>query len=115
MSESSEWGNESFESLGKRAELNTGDTQAPAHLKAKIYSALLSAQSTTGPLASLTETKIMGRELCVFEEAVRILPVGARVKSLNFCRVCHARLLAESLTKAPVYWENCPYAEFHRS
>ena len=64
---------------------------APAHLKAKVYSALMLKQAETGPLLSLTETRACGHELCVFEDLVRIAPVGEGAKSLNICRVCHAR------------------------
>ena len=114
-----EWGDDTFKSLVNRTEPTALDkdkeAKTPAHLKAKIYSRLLSIQSETGPLASLTATSTNGRGLCVFEEAVRILPIGEQVKSLNFCKVCHARLLGEKLSKALIYWKNCPYADFHRS
>jgi len=112
-----EWEDDIFRSLVNRSEPKpTGqEAKTPASLKAKIYSGLLSIQSQTGPLASLTATSTNGRGLCIFEEAVRILPIGEQVKSLNFCRVCHGRLLGEKLSKAPIYWKNCPYADFHRS
>ena len=87
---------------------------APARLKAKLYSALVLRQVETGPLASLTDTKTDGHELCVFEELVQIAPVGKTVKSLNICRVCHARVLAEYLENPPIYWPGCPYAEFKK-
>jgi len=41
--------------------------------------------------------------------------VGETVKSLNICRVCHARVLAEHLENAPIYWGGCPYVEFKKS
>ena len=116
-----EWEDDIFKSLVNRTEPTALDKESdkeaktPASLKAKIYSRLLSIQNETGPLASLTATSANGRGLCVFEDAVRILPIGEQVKSLNFCRVCHARLLGEKLSKAPIYWKNCPYADFHRS
>ncbi len=84
---------------------------APARLKAKVYSALMLKQAETGPLLSLTETRACGHELCVFEELVRIAPVGEAAKSLNICRVCHARVLAEHMENAPIYWSGCPYVE----
>lgn len=92
-----------------------GKPRAPSRLKAKIYSALMLRQVTTGPLASLREVKTRGRNLCVFEELVQIAPIGEKVKSLNFCRVCHARVLAERLENAPIYWPGCPYADFQKS
>ncbi len=88
---------------------------APSHLKAKIYSALMRRQAESGPLMSLTEIKACGEELCIFEELVRIAPIGERAKSLNICRVCHARVLAEHIEHAPIYWSGCPYVELKKS
>lgn len=82
---------------------------APARLKAKVYSALMLRQAESGPLMSLTETEACGQDLCVFEKLVRIAPVGEAAKSLNFCRACHARVLAENVENAPIYWGGCPY------
>ncbi len=87
---------------------------APARLKSKIYSALVQAQTAAGGLLSLPECKADGRALCVFEEIVQIAPVGRTIQSVNYCRVCHARVLAESLEKAPIYWSGCPYVSFQR-
>lgn len=89
--------------------------QAPASLKAKVYSAFLRRQQESGPLANLTESALCGHELCVFEQIVRISPVGERAKSLNICRVCHARVLAENMNNAPIYWSGCPYVQFKKS
>ncbi len=89
--------------------------RAPARLKAKVYSALMLKHVETGPLLSLTETRACGHELCVFEELVRIAPVGEAAKSLNICRVCHARVLAEHMENAPIYWSGCPYVELKNS
>jgi hypothetical protein len=88
---------------------------APARLKARIYSTLVRRQQESGPLSSLTETKAEGRNLCVFEQAWTLAPVGEGMKRLNLCRVCHARLLAEKMEKAPIYWSGCPYVDFHRA
>jgi len=88
--------------------------EAPARLKARTFSALSQRQSASGPLLSLTETKRAGRGLCVFEQAACLVPIGEKAKSLNFCRVCHARWLAEKLENAPIYWGNCPYVEFQK-
>ena len=93
----------------------TESERAPASLKAKVYSALLLRQVESGPLASLTDSALCGRELCVFEQIVRISPVGESVKSLNICRVCHARVLAEHMDNPPIYWPGCPYVDFKKS
>ena len=87
---------------------------APSKLKSRIYSALMLAEAATGPLASFTETKAAGRKLCCFEELVRIAPVGGQLKSLNICRVCHARVLGERVENAPIYWPHCPYVKFQQ-
>ena len=56
---------------------------APSALKAKIYSALVCRQAETGPLMSLTEVKVCGQKLCIFEELVRIAPVAVFVSQPN--------------------------------
>ena len=105
-----------LEQLAGEADFNTADLpRAPARLKAKIYSALVNRLSQTGPLLSLVATKAAGERLCVFEETIALLPVGDRIGSANPCRVCHARVLAERVNHAPIFWPHCPYAEFHRS
>lgn len=93
----------------------SGSEPAPTRLKAKVYSALLREQAKTGPLMSLAATRAGGRELCVFEELVRIAPLGESAKSRNICRVCHARLLAEHVENAPIFWGGCPYVELKKS
>jgi hypothetical protein len=103
-----------MERIADEVEL-TESLVAPTRLKAKVYSALMQRQAATGPLMSLTETKACGNELCVFEELVRIAPVGEKAKSLNICRVCHARVLAEHMENAPIYWSGCPYVELKNS
>ena len=90
----------------------SADMRAPSRLKSRIYSALLERQRQDGPLLSLSAVKQGGRRLCVFEELVQIAPVGEAAKQPNFCRVCHARVLAEKIENAPVYWPGCPYAQF---
>lgn len=87
---------------------------APARLKSTIYSALMQSQTASGELLSLPECKADGRALCVFEEIVQIAPVGRTIQSVNYCRVCHARVLAERLDEAPIYWSGCPYVSFQR-
>jgi len=87
--------------------------RAPARLKSKVYSAVVSRLAETGPLLDLAETKAGGGALCVFEHAVSLLPVGTAVKAMNPCRVCHARIAGERLDHAPIFWPGCPYSEFH--
>jgi len=87
---------------------------APNSLKARIYSALVRQQAQTGPIESLTRSHARGHELCVFEQLVRISPVGEAAKSLNICRICHARVLAEHMDNPPIYWPGCPYVEFKK-
>jgi hypothetical protein len=87
--------------------------RAPARLKSRIYSALVARMSETGPLLDLTATKTAGGHLCVFENAVALLPVGTAVRSKNPCQICHARVLGERMSHAPIFWPGCPYSEFH--
>jgi hypothetical protein len=87
---------------------------APARLKARIYSALVETLSAEAPLLSLATLKASGSGLCVFEHAVAVIPFGEPLGTRNPCRVCHARVLAERLEHAPIFWPHCPYAEFHR-
>lgn len=81
-------------------------------LKSRIYSRLVEDQAATGPLLSLTATKASGRALCIFEDLVQIAPIGEALKRKNCCRVCHARVLAERVDGAPIYWLHCPYVRF---
>ena len=90
------------------------ERRAPARLKSRIYTALIRAQQQDGPLASLSSTKQTGHGLCVFEQLVEIAPAGAEVKSKFHCTVCHARLLAEHIENAPIWWPHCPYSNFQK-
>jgi hypothetical protein len=104
-----------FERLAEMAgNSDPGFSAAPARLKARIYSTLVKRQQESGPLRSLTETKAAGGRLCVFEHAWTITVIGERAKRLNLCRVCHARLLAQRMEKAPIYWSGCPYVDFQK-
>jgi hypothetical protein len=100
-----------FEAL---AEIGAGEPSipAPARLKSRIYTALTRRQGESGPLASLSATKAADRGLCVFEQLVEIGPLPENVKCVNYCSVCHARILAEKLEHAPIYWSHCPYVRF---
>lgn len=103
-----------FEWLAQEVEpAETAETpRAPARLKSRIYSALVRSQVSGGPLLSLSEPHHSA--LCVFERVVKIAPAGDAVKSLNPCRVCHARMLAERMEHAPIHWPNCPYVDFQK-
>jgi hypothetical protein len=90
-----------------------GPDRAPARLKARIYSALVDRLAAAGPLMTLGASRACGSGLCVFEEAVTWLG-SDRLESMNPCHVCHARVLGERLEDAPIFWPNCPYADFHR-
>jgi hypothetical protein len=103
-----------FERLADAEQLgDVAQEVAPARLKSKIYSALVSRMAESGALRDLAETKQAGGHLCVFENALTIVPVGDDVRSMNPCRICHARLLGERLEHAPIFWPGCPYSEYH--
>jgi hypothetical protein len=89
--------------------------RAPSRLKSRVYSALMKRAAAEGPLRSLPETRAAGRELCVFEEWMRGGPFGDKLKQMNYCRVCHARILAEAFENPPIHWSHCPYAEFKKA
>lgn len=104
-----------FARIAVESEALEGDiVPAPARLKSRIYSALVRRQADTGPLLSLSKTQAGGRALCIFERALEIPPVSESLKTLNPCRVCHARVLAEHLDSPPIFWPHCPYVTFHR-
>ena len=105
-----------FSRLAERSGLDsTSAPRAPSRLKARIYSTLMLRESASKRLRSIPETKAEGGKLCAFEELVRIAPVTTKMKSLNICRVCHARVLGEAMEKPPIYWANCPYVAFKKS
>jgi hypothetical protein len=104
-----------FEELAVLAESAGEPVRAPAKLRSRIYTALIREQQRSGPLASVSSPLAAGRKLCVFEQLVQITPVGETTKSRYFCRVCHARLLAERLENPPIWWAHCPYSEFKKS
>ena len=98
-----------FEQLA--AATDESEESAPARLKSRVYSAMVQRMSRTAPLLDLRESKRAGAALCVFENAM--LPLQEELRSMNPCRVCHARVLGERMTWAPVFWPGCPYADFH--
>ena len=98
-----------FERLAAETADDGADAErAPARLKSRVYSAIVSAQAARRPLRSLATTRDTGGALCVFEHVVAAAPIGDALKAKNPCRVCHARVLGERLDHAPIYWPNCP-------
>ncbi|MEZ5352919.1 MAG: hypothetical protein R2762_09815 [Bryobacteraceae bacterium] len=87
---------------------------ASSRLRARLLTAMLRKQAETGPLLSLAESKARGGALCVFEELVVIAPVGESNRCKNPCNVCHARVLAERMEPAPIWWPGCPYADYQK-
>ena len=102
-----------FERLASTTEGTEEQEHAPARLKSKIYSAVVKRMANSGPLLDLKETKKEGGRLCVFEYSIALLPVGTEIRSMNPCRICHARVLGERMDHAPVFWPGCPYSKFH--
>jgi hypothetical protein len=104
-----------FEEFAAVTDSSAEPSRAPARLRSRIYTALIREQQRTGQLASVSSTRAAGRKLCVFEQLVEITPAGETTKSRYFCQVCHARILAENFEHPPIWWPNCPYAEFKKT
>ncbi len=95
------------------AQLPEGENdRAPSRLKARLLTTLLRKQEASGPLRTLAQTRAHGHELCVFEDLWERAVSSGTAQSFNCCRLCHARVLAERVEHAPLYWPNCPYAAF---
>ncbi len=84
--------------------------RASSRLKSRILSRLIALEQAEGPLRILSESKASGERLCVFEEAVALLP--EELQSRNLCAVCHARIMGERVENAPIYWSGCAYTRF---
>jgi len=103
-----------FTRLAEKTDTVSGAAdRAPARLKSRLYSALVAEQAAAGPLRSLPATKAAGHPLCVFEHVLHVVP-NERIVSMNPCRVCHARVLAEHFESPPIYWRHCPYVDFQQ-
>ena len=100
-----------FERLAELAEPGEEKLRAPSRLKSKIYSSLVRRMEESGPILGVEPTCETHR-LCVFEGLIQIAPLPESVGSVNFCKFCHARVLAERFERAPIYWSGCPYAAF---
>ena len=98
--------------MADAVESSPSETRAPSRLKARLYTAMIERQAQSGPLRPLTEIREQGRPLCVFEQLVQIAPVGQKVQSVFYCKVCHARVLAEHFENPAIYWPHCPYVSF---
>lgn len=106
----SESDNRLFERLSREPE--EAAEKAPSRLKARVYTALMRKQQESGRLRTLAETRTCGHGLCVFEDLWERVAKTEAAQSFNCCSVCHARVLAEHLERAPIYWEHCPYVAF---
>ena len=98
-----------------QAILQAADAEEPSHissrLRSRIFSRLIQLEQEQGPLRVLSESRAAGEKLCVFEAAVAALP-GNDLQARNPCAVCHARIVAERVEQAPIFWPGCPYARF---
>jgi len=111
MSDTSQHDDRAFELLAQGADQAEAE-RAPSRLKARLYSALVRRQEASGRLRSLAETKTCGYGLCVFEDLWQRATSGEAAQRFNCCSLCHARVLAEHLERAPIYWTHCPYVAF---
>ena len=103
-----------LDDLFRRAAGAEEEDAAPAsssRLKSRILSMLIDLEQDEGPLRILRESREAGERLCIFEQAVAMLP-SDELQSRNPCSVCHARVLGETVEKAPIFWPGCPYAKF---
>jgi hypothetical protein len=114
MSDNRQQDDRLFELLAKHSE-EAQEERAPSRLKSRIYSALVRREQESGPLRALGETRANGYGLCVFEDLWRRAASGDEAQRFNCCNLCHARVLAEHLERAPIYWGNCPYAVFNKT
>jgi hypothetical protein len=85
--------------------------QASSRLKSRILSKLITLEQDEGPLRILSQSRDAGERLCVFELAVALL-ASDDLQSRNPCAVCHARMLAERVERAPIFWPGCAYSRF---
>jgi hypothetical protein len=100
-----------FELLARQPE-EAEPERAPSRLKARLYTSLVQKQQESGRLRTLAETRANGYGLCVFEGLWARVTSAETGQSFNCCSVCHARVLAEHLEAAPIYWGHCPYVAF---
>ena len=89
------------------------EPRVSSRLQSRIFSRLIEMQQEQGPLRTLSASRETGEKLCIFEAALAALP-SDDLQARNPCAVCHARLLGESVERAPIYWPGCAYAKFCR-
>ena len=97
--------------MKEAAEVVPAPKHASSRLKSRILSKLIALEQAEGPLRVLSANRADGDALCVFERMVAAMP-SENLQSRNPCAVCHARVLAERVEKASIYWPGCPYAQF---
>jgi hypothetical protein len=114
MSDYRQQDDELFKLLAEQSD-EAQEERAPARLKSRIYSALMRREEESGPLRALGETRAQGYGLCVFEDLWQRATTGEAAQCFNCCNLCHARVLAEHLERAPIYWGNCPYVGFNKT
>ena len=85
-------------------------TPAPASLRSRIYSALVREVEKSAPLRPLSATVQAGYAICAWENLTRHLPHG---EASNHCRICPARVLAETVDSISIPWSGCPYHKLH--
>jgi len=97
--------------IRKAEEFDPSEAKASSRLKSRILTKLVELEQAEGPLRNLSESRDAGEQLCVFEQALAMLPSG-ELQSKNPCAVCHARILGEKVENAPVFWPGCAYARY---
>ena len=97
-----------FEDLAKATDV---ERRASTRLKSRIYSTLMLHAAASGPLRPLGACERAGGALCVWEKLAHVAAAGI-LDEFNYCRVCHARVLAERVERAPLAWHGCPYTDF---
>jgi hypothetical protein len=81
----------------------TGDVtpeRVPARLTSKTYSALWPEWPNRGRCSISQQRKKPAHGCASSSTPLTVLPLGYDVRSMNPCRVCHARVLAERMEQA---------------
>ena len=99
-----------MDELIRKAEMAPA-VNASSRLKARILSKLVALEQAEGPLRILSDSRDAGEQLCIFEHAVAMLP-SKDLQSRNPCAICHARILAEAVENAAIFWPGCPYSRY---
>ena len=99
-----------FEELAQTVPEPAGGS-ASSCFKSRVYSRLIEAQESDGPLEPLADSAANGSPLCVFEQIMAVAPSNA-LQRYQYCKICHARVAGERVESAPIFWPNCPYSDF---